>query len=130
MHSGGSVIFYITKLHQVGGKVLGVCVCVLYQGQQQQKEIPPQGGAGVRARGWEKCKGLLAFCYLLSLYVHSSPLGKELKQGRNLRARKKKTKERERRGKGGRNQENKIKGGKREKSSRKGKKKGKRGGRN
>ena len=47
-----------------------------------------------------------------SLYAHRSPLGKELKQERNLRARKKKEKQkqRERRGKGGRNQENKIKG--------------------
>ena len=30
VHSGGSVIFYITKLHQVGGNSLCVCVCGLY----------------------------------------------------------------------------------------------------
>ena len=45
------------------------------------------GGAGIMARRWEKCKGLFNLC------VHSSPLGKEVKQERNLRARKKKQKE-------------------------------------
>ena len=45
------------------------------------------GGAGIMARRWEKCKGLFNLC------VHSSPLGKEIKQERNLRAKKKKQKE-------------------------------------
>ena len=44
------------------------------------------GGTGVRARRWEKCLGLLTFCY------YSSPLGKEVKQERNLSGRKQKTK--------------------------------------
>ena len=41
------------------------------------------GGTGVRARRWEKCLGLLTFCYYC-LCTHSSPLGKEVKQERNL----------------------------------------------
>ena len=41
------------------------------------------GGAGIMTRRWEKCKGLFNLC------VHSSPLGKEINQERNLRARKK-----------------------------------------
>ena len=45
------------------------------------------GGAGIMASRWEKCYGLFTLC------VHSSPLGKEVKQERNLRARKKKQKE-------------------------------------
>ena len=44
-------------------------------------------GAGIMARRWEKCKGLFNLC------VHSSPLGKEVNQERNLRARKKKQKQ-------------------------------------
>ena len=39
---------------------------------------------------------LLLLLYLLC--VHSSPLGKQVKQGRNLRARKKKNNEKKRRG--------------------------------
>ena len=49
------------------------------------------GGTGVRARRWEKCLGLLTFCYYC-LCAHSSPLGKEVKQERNLSVRKKKKK--------------------------------------
>ena len=45
------ILSYSTKLHQVGGKVLGVCV--LYQGQQQ-KEIPPQRGVKLKTHGKEK----------------------------------------------------------------------------
>ena len=48
------------------------------------------GGTGVRAKRWEKCLGLLTFFYYC-LCAHSSPLGKEVKQERNLSARKKKT---------------------------------------
>ena len=48
--------------------------------------------------------GRLAFCYYITLNsncVHSSPLGKEMKQERNLRVRKKnKTKTMRKRGEG------------------------------
>ena len=49
------------------------------------------GGTGIRARRWEKCLGLLTFCYYC-LCTHSSPLGKEVKQELNLSGRKTKKK--------------------------------------
>ena len=72
------------------------------------------------ARRWENIRDYYSLC------VHSSLLGKEVKQERNLYARKKKPRERERerRRKGLRNQENKIKGGKTERKQQKGEKKG------
>ena len=51
------------------------------------------------ARRWEKCKGLFSLC------VHSSPLGKEVKQERNLRARKKKQKQKNKKERGEKKEE-------------------------
>ena len=63
------------------------------------------GGAGMRAREVGEMLGT-ANLFLFSLCVRSSPLGKEVKQERNVRINKNKNNEKERkRGKGGRNQE-------------------------
>ena len=56
-------------------------------------------------QGGGRMLGTTNFCYLFSLYVHSSPLGKEVKQKINLTGRKKKTKTRTMRERGGENKE-------------------------